>query len=175
MGAGKMQTIMLQEAIWVAQSYFEIGEDIYTTIDKAAIMANPKNRTRSIVGYSNSAFAAEVGLKVLVYVSGNPVETFGKIHYLDSLFKLLSGTNVYDIIQTRAIEIVNLKQTYKTYNEDDFQEDLKCYRDGFVQGRYWYEVPNAGSKGKQAGQLFMYAFSKAIVEQLVDLERDYLS
>lgn len=158
----KIQGYDLHAAKKMAEYFFEIGREAYLSVNAAAINHNQDYIYKSIVGNVNTVFACEIILKILNYEEGIDLKDLDNKHRLNELFQLLPEEKK-NIIKNDTVDIINsIITNQESYSENNFCEDLGAIQNAYVECRYWYEIPAAGEKGKNAKQLFSYAFCKAM-------------
>lgn len=158
----KIQGYDLHAAKKMAEYFFEIGRESYLSISKVAINQNQDYIYKSIVGNVNTVFACEIILKILNYEEGVDLKELDNEHRLNELFQRLPEEKK-NIIKNDTVDIINsIITNQEPYSENNFYEDLEAIKNAYVGCRYWYEIPAAGKKGKNAKQLFGYAFCKAM-------------
>lgn len=161
-----IQGYILPYAKSLARSYFNVGSNIYNSFNHAEKEMNENRLSELIVGYVNSAFSCEITLKYFIFIH-HSVEDLGTLsHNLKDLFIILPN-DFRQQIQNLTVLYVNQRLSNQPpYSESNFNEDLDLCSNAFVEARYWFEVGAPGSKGKQASNLFMYSFSRALCERL---------
>ena len=146
----------------MAEYFFEIGSKVHLSVNAVAMNQNQDYIYKSIVGNVNMIFACEIILKILNYEEGVNGDELDNKHRLNELFQLLPEEKK-NIIENDVVDIINSIITNKEpYSKNNFYEDLEEFKNAYVECRYWYEIPAAGKTGKNAKQIFSYAFCKAM-------------
>lgn len=152
--------VRTQEAILLAGIYYQEGKRI---IDQSAKVGTDIYQMicRSIVGYTNLAFACEVALKALVVCHNGAVERAPRGHSLIQLFEQLRS-DVQTAVSYVTVEKCKQKLINQDYTHEMFKHDLDKYSHTFEEARYWYERIES-APAKEAGILFISSFAEALL------------